>query len=185
ATTIIGEKPDSVIIATGVVPFLPSIPGIKRRNVVTANDVLSGKVEVGKRVAIIGGELIGCETADYLAAKGKKVTVLRRGKEVAVDVGPSQRGPLLERLQKSGVVFLTEVKYEEITSKGLVITDNKGEKQVIRADSIVIAAGSKSNNALENELKGKVPSVYSIGDCVEPRKIVNAIVEGEKVGREI
>jgi pyruvate/2-oxoglutarate dehydrogenase complex dihydrolipoamide dehydrogenase (E3) component len=93
--TILRGKPDAVVVATGVEPFIPDIPGIKRRKVVLAFDVLSGRRDTGKRVAVIGGELVGCETAEYLAEKGKKVTVLRRGKEMAVDVGPSQRGPLL------------------------------------------------------------------------------------------
>lgn len=185
APTILRQKPDAVVVATGVQPFIPDIPGKRRHNVVKAFDVLSGKKDTGRRVAIIGGELVGCETAEYLAAKGKRVTVLRRGAEMAVDVGPSQRAPLLERLEKAGVKMMPGVKYDEITRKGLVITNKAGQKELIRADTVVIAAGSRSNNGLAEALKGKVPAIYAIGDCQEPRKIVNAVEEGEKVGREI
>jgi 2,4-dienoyl-CoA reductase-like NADH-dependent reductase (Old Yellow Enzyme family)/thioredoxin reductase len=185
AKTILQNKPDAMVLATGVKPFIPEIPGIQRRKVILAFDILSGKKETGKTVAIIGGELVGCETAEYLAEKGKRVTVLRRGEEMAADVGPSQRGPLLERLQRKGVRLMPGVKYEEITAKGLVITNRRGEKELIRADTVLIAAGSRANNRLEEELKDKVPSLYVIGDCQEPRKIVNAVEEGERVGRSI
>lgn len=183
--TILAGKPGAVIVATGVEPFIPDIPGVKRRNVVLAFDVLSGKKETGRRVAIIGGELVGCETAEFLADKGKKVTVLRRGEEMAVDVGPSQRGPLLERLQKKGVKLMPGVKYEEINSKGLLVSDKQGQKNQVRADTVVLAAGSKPNAKLAGDLKGKVPALYVIGDCQKPGKIVDAVAEGERVGREI
>ncbi len=185
AKTILGAKPDAVVVSTGVQPFIPDIPGIKRRNVVLAFDVLAGRKATGKGVAIVGGELVGCETAEYLAEQGKKVTVLRRGGEMAADVGPSQRGPLLARLQQNGIKLMPGVKYDEINAKGLVITNKKGEKELIRADTIVIAAGARPNNRLAEDLKGKVPSLYVIGDCKEPRKIVEAVREGEQVGREI
>lgn len=185
ANVILAGKPDAVVVATGVQPNIPDIPGVKRRNVVLAFDILSGKKDTGKRVAIIGGELVGCETAEYLAEKGKKVSVLRRSGEMAADVGPSQRGPLLERLEKKGVTLMPGVQYQEINHKGLVITNKQGDKQLVRADTIVLAAGSRPVNTLGQELKGKVPSLYVIGDAQKPGKIVDAVAEGERVAREI
>ncbi|MBI4331275.1 MAG: FAD-dependent oxidoreductase [Chloroflexi bacterium] len=183
--TVVAGRPDAVVVATGVEPFIPDIPGVKGRNVALAFDVLSGKKDTGKRVAVVGGELVGCETAELLAQKGKKVTVLRRGEEMAADVGPSQRGPLLERLAAKGVRLLPGVKYEEINRKGLVITNKQGQKELVRADTVVIAAGSRPNNKLAEDLKGKVAGLYVIGDCQKPGKIVDATAEGERVGREI
>jgi hypothetical protein len=74
------RSPDVVVLATGVVPFIPEIPGIDRDNVVLAEEVLAGKAQVGDRVVVVGGELVGCETAEFLADAGKKVTITRRGK---------------------------------------------------------------------------------------------------------
>ncbi len=65
------EKPDAVVIAAGGTPVMPDIPGIDRPNVVTAQDVLSGKAKVGQNVVIIGGGMVGCETGHYLAEQGK------------------------------------------------------------------------------------------------------------------
>lgn len=185
AKAILAARPDAVVVATGVQPNIPDIPGVRRRNVVLAFDILSGKKETGKRVAIIGGELVGCETAEYLAEKGKKVTVLRRSGEMAADVGPSQRGPLLQRLEEKGVKLMPGVQYQQIDRRGLTVTNKKGESQLVRADTVVLAAGSRPADKLSQELKGKVPSVYVIGDALKPGKIVDAVADGERVAREM
>ncbi len=135
-------KPDAVVVATGSVPTLPQIPGVKDKKVVDALDVLSGKATVGERVLVLGGELVGCEVADYLADKGKKVTITRRGPEMALKVSERERDSLLERLIRRGVMMLPMVQYEEITAKGLVITDKEGKKRTLEADTIVLAAGA-------------------------------------------
>jgi pyruvate/2-oxoglutarate dehydrogenase complex dihydrolipoamide dehydrogenase (E3) component len=148
-------------------------------------DVLAGKEEVGNRVVIIGGELIGCETADYLAQKGKTVTIMRRGPHMAVGVNQQARDNLLARLRKNRVTMLTGVTYEEITDKGLVITDKEGQRQNIQADTIVLATGATSNTELATELAGWNVALHLIGDCVTPGKIADAIRDGARVGREI
>jgi 2,4-dienoyl-CoA reductase-like NADH-dependent reductase (Old Yellow Enzyme family) len=107
-------KPDVVVLATGVRPFIPQIPGIQSEKVLQASEVLVG-AETGERVAVIGGELVGCETALYLMERGKKVTIMRRGPELATKVHHFIREPLLGRLQFKGVSMLTGVEYEEIT----------------------------------------------------------------------
>ena len=91
----------------------------------------------------------------------------------------------MTRLSQKGVALLTSVKYEKFTDKGLVITDNKGQQQTIEADTVVIAAGSQPNAALAEALKGKVPEVHLAGDCVKPRTIMDAIAEGNRVGRTV
>jgi pyruvate/2-oxoglutarate dehydrogenase complex dihydrolipoamide dehydrogenase (E3) component len=136
-------------------------------------------------VAIIGGELVGCETAEFLAAEGKKVTVLRRSQEMALKVGPSLRNFLLSRLTEKGVALLPGVNYEKVGPDGLVITTREGEKKTIAADTIVLASGSLPDRALFQELKGKRPEVHCIGDCVAPRMIRDAIAEGFRLGLEI
>ena len=178
-------KPEVVILATGVKPLLPEIKGLHKAHVVQAGDVLENKAEVGNRVVIIGGELVGCETAEFLAERGKKVLVMRRGPEMATGVGPSLRPFLLDRLSEKGVTLLTGVRYNEVTSGGIVVTTKDGEKKIFKADTIVLAAGAVPDQKLYEDIKGKVPEVHCIGDCVEPRTIRDAIGDGYRIGLQI
>lgn len=178
-------NPEVVILATGVTTFTPNIPGLNKAHVVQAGDVLAGKVEVGDRVVVIGGELVGCETAEFLAEKGKKVTITRRGPKMALGVGPILRRFFLNRLLEKGVTMLPEIKYNEVTTEGLVVTTKEGERKTIEADTIVLAARAIPNSELHEELKGKVPEIHLIGDCVKPRTIRDAIADGFRVARQI
>ncbi len=141
------EKPDAVILAAGSMPMMPEIPGIDSSKVATAVDVLSGRVNVGERVVVIGGELVGCETADFLAQQGRQITVMRRGAEMAAKVYPSNRRALLTRLKEKGVTLVAGVReYEAITEDGLVIINDQGKRRTLAADTIVIAAGAVSDD---------------------------------------
>jgi pyruvate/2-oxoglutarate dehydrogenase complex dihydrolipoamide dehydrogenase (E3) component len=178
-------KPEVVILATGVKPLIPEIPGLDKAHPVSVEDVLEGRVEVGNRVVIIGGELVGCETAEFLAEKGKKVTVMRRGPEMAAGVGRILRPFFLGRLLEKGVTMLPGIRYHEVTPGGLVITTKEGEKENIEADTIVLAAGATPNKELYEDIKSKFPEVYCVGDCVDPRTIGDAIAGGYRIGLEI
>jgi len=181
---ILLSKPDVVIVATGVKPFSPDIPGAKGDNVVTATEVLTGTAKVGKKVVVIGGSLVGCETAEFLAGKGKKLTVLRRGPRIADDVPPASRWVLIRRLRKADVAMETNLEYEEITIHGVKATRN-GTPVFFSADTVVLATGSLPNKELALRLEKKVPEIHVIGDCVEPRNIKEAIEEGFSVGSRV
>lgn len=184
ATTAEQVKPDAVILATGVTPVIPDIPGVNRPNVVSAEEVLAGR-PVGDRVVIVGGQSTGCETAEFLAGQGKTVTVVRRGERLATDLQASVRALLMRRLRAAGVAMRTGVRaYEEITEKGLVLLDGEGQRQELPADTIVLAAGVRQNDSLRLELEGKVPALYAVGDCVEPRDIMAAVREGAIAGHK-
>ena len=178
-------KPEAVVLATGSRPVVPDIPGMGKLPVVQAVGVLEGKVKVGERVVVIGGELVGCETAEYLAERGKRVTVTRRSKEMATKMNPTPRQHLLRRLSEKGVTLLPGVKYEGITEKGLEIIDSDGKRRLLEADTIVLAAGAQANDELGKALEGKGAEIYRIGDCVEPRNIKEAIAEGYAIGRQL
>jgi len=167
--------PDVVIVATGASPLIPKIPGVESENVVTANDVLTGKGEVGERVVILGGGRVGCETALFLAEKGKKVAIVSRHGEPAYDINPINRKWLLMRLSNFGVNLILNTNTQEITGKGVVVINQKWQENTIKADTIVLARGSKPNEKLIHELKNKVPELYAIGDCVKPGTIREAI----------
>lgn len=171
-----GEEPDVVILATGILPFLPEIRGIERRSVVQALDILSGAKEAGARVVVMGGELVGCETADFLAQRGRTVVITRRGPRFAAGMPLGTRRGLIDRLRANGVEMLANIRYEEITDEGLVISDASGSR-LIEADTVVIAAGGRPNEKLYSALRQKHggAKVFSTGDCFEPGGIKEAL----------
>ncbi len=183
---ILINKPDVVIVATGGEPYLSNIPGAQMDHVVSAWDVLKMKVETGSNVIIVGGGQVGLETAEFLAQKGKKVTILEMLPEVGADVELFTKVFLLERLAEAGVAIRTGTKVDEITKEG-VVSDKEYLKKgwLDKADTVVIATGIKSNNSLFDSLKGRVKELYVIGDALKPRKMIDAIHEGARVARAI
>jgi pyruvate/2-oxoglutarate dehydrogenase complex dihydrolipoamide dehydrogenase (E3) component len=181
-------RPDVVIVATGASPILPGIPGLVRGKVVTAHDVLADKVEVGEKIVVVGGGMVGAETAEFLADRGKRVTIVRFKEmlaDIALDVPLGLREHLLQRLGEKGVKVLANARVEEITGNGVTIIDREQKKQAVEADTIVIATRPSSNRELLESLRGKVPQLYAIGDCVEPRQAIEAIYEGSRTALEI
>ena len=177
---IADEKPDAVVIAVGGIPIIPEIPGVNSPNVVTAQDVLSGR-EVGQNVVIIGGGMVGCETGHFLAEKGKHVTIVEMLKRMANDMSPMVRRRLLDGLRSKQVMMTTNTICEEITENGVVVTTEE-KKEKIPADSVALAVGYRSDNALYQALEGKVPEVYCIGDAARPQRIREAINDGYRAG---
>jgi 2,4-dienoyl-CoA reductase-like NADH-dependent reductase (Old Yellow Enzyme family)/thioredoxin reductase len=177
-------SPDAVVVATGAEHVVPYIPGIASGRVFSALQVLGGEVDPGSRVAIIGGELVGCELAEFLVQQGKSVTVMRRGTEMAARMEASRRWGMLERLTYKGVKLLAGVTYRRIIDDGIEVVLPDGRIETVLADSVVLAAGAKSESWLYQALRGEVP-VYVAGDAVEPRGIREAIHEGAAIGRDI
>lgn len=177
-------RPDAVVLATGVINTVPQIAGIDSAGVVTAKEALNG-AKVGNSVVIIGGGLVGCETAEYLAAQGKNVTIVEMLDEVAGVMPLALRKLLTARLDYMKVAVLTGVKCREFTKGSLVIVTRQGEEKSIAADTVVIATGGRPNQALLDGLKRAVPAVYCAGDCVEPRGIAEATADGHRIGLEI
>ena len=105
-------KPDIVIIATGSKPIIPRIPGIE--NAVIANDVLIGKVSVGNKVIVVGGGLVGCETALHLAKQGKDVTIIEALPDIALGEPFINRLAIMKLLKKYNVKLLTRNPVVEI-----------------------------------------------------------------------
>ena len=186
-TLIKNHNPDVVVVATGAVPVVSEIPGADRKNVVAAQDVLCGKVNVvHDKVAIIGGGLVGCETADFLADQGKQITIIEMLRKVAADVGPLRKHFLMQRLANGGVKMLTSSRVEEIAEQGIITIDENGQRKNIGIyDIIVLALGSKSENKIASHIEDTVSKVFVIGDALRPRMALDAIAEGAAVGREI
>lgn len=178
-------KPDAVVVATGVAPFIPDIPGIDSAGATRAEDVLLGKKEVGKRVAIIGGGMVGCETAEFLVDGGRKVTVIEMLPRLAMGMMPHLRRELLDRLATKGVALLTSAQCQKVSPGKLDIVTREGEALTIEVDTVILAAGARPNQELLQALNGKVPEVYAAGDCVEPRTIMEAMADGWRVARNL
>jgi len=180
-------NPDVVIVATGGAPVIPAeIVGIDKPIVVTAHDVLAGKVTVGDKVAIIGGGEVGCETADYVGERGaQQITVVEMLDDVALDMPPWNKDFLMDRLNGYRVNILTSAKVKEILDDGVVFTRNGKEESIRGVNSIILAMGAKSVNDLSEKIKGKVAEVYVIGDAKEPRRALDGIAEGSAVARQI
>jgi NADPH-dependent 2,4-dienoyl-CoA reductase/sulfur reductase-like enzyme len=141
---------------------------------------------LGKRVVIMGGGVQGCQVAEFLIKRGRKVIVVDTAKEIGDGLLETLVKPhLLMWLAEKGVTMMTEVKYEEITSKGLILTTKERKRQTIEADTIVTTMPMRANTDLFRSLEGIVPQVYAIGDCMEPNMIIDAIADGSRIGRTI
>ncbi|MFC2032260.1 FAD-dependent oxidoreductase [Chloroflexota bacterium] len=176
--------PDVVLVATGALPLVPDIPGADGHNVVTAWDVLAGK-EVGEKVAIAGGGMVGCETAEYLINKGKRITIVEILPEIAMDVEKfTIRIPMLERFSQYDLKIIVNGNVEAITKKGLVIK-HQGDKQVVEADTVILAIGAVPDSSLAEQLRNSTRSVFVIGDCVSCGRIVDAINQASYIALQI
>ena len=176
------EAPDAVIVATGGEPIVPDIPGKDKPNVVHANDVLLGNVNVGHRVIVIGGGMVGSETADHLANHGKEVTIVEMLPDIAIDEEAAVRYFLMKDLHDNGVKIFVNAPVKEILDDGVISEIDGAETKIGPADTIVMAIGAKSVNNLTKELEGEVPLVLTIGDALKVRKALEAVEEGYRAG---
>lgn len=176
--TVMNEKPEAVILATGAVPAIPALPGIDPRHAITAWDVLEEKVRPGRIAAIIGGGLVGCETAAYLAEGDRCVIIFEKEAEPAPDQSPSMRSELLRRLHENPAVEIhTNTEIISIGERSVTARSEGREMAVEDIDTIIIATGAQPYNPLEGMIKPMLNEVYAIGDCDRPRKASEAIHE--------
>jgi 2,4-dienoyl-CoA reductase-like NADH-dependent reductase (Old Yellow Enzyme family)/thioredoxin reductase len=177
--------PDSVVLAAGSTMPIPVIPGVERPFVAGVLDLLSGKFQPGDRVVVVGGAAMGCEVAAHLASLGRKVTVVEMMNGLALDLENRCRVALLQLLKERRVDTLTNWKMEAIGNRTVLLSDGNRNKKEVTADSVILALGLTPNQELLEPLNRSFPEVQVIGDCLEPRKVYQAIHEGAFVGRAI
>lgn len=181
-------RPDVIIIATGAIPINASDLGIEsdHKYVFTSHDVLGEKVVLtGNDIVIIGAGSVGCETAEFLSEKGMKITFIEMLDEAATDMERYTRKLLFECLAECNTDMLLRSNVKRIDKERVIYSDPEGKNHSIKASSVIMAVGSMSNNPLVNSLDKKEYSIFEIGDCVEPRSIMDAISEGFSIACEI
>lgn len=192
-----------VLIATGAVPrSLPFLPQADA-NVINAWDVLNGSPVKGPNIVVVGGGSVGCETALFLAEKGTldpeslkfmmlnrtekpdtlfelltrgslQVKLIEMGDSLASDMGRSPRWGALRHMRTLGVEAITNVKVSAIAPGHVKIVTMNNEEHQLKADTVVLAIGSISNDRLHYELKNQMDEVYLLGDATGPAKLINA-----------
>lgn len=170
---------DAVINAVGAHSAAPRIPGIDSVNVADAWKVLAGEQQVYGTVAVIGGGMVGCETAEYLAARGCKVSVIEMMDKIAAGESTTILPTLLENYKTYGVEQYPSHKVKEFRMDAVVCVNKDGAEVTIPCDYIVLAMGARSNEFDAAALEAAGIPVYSIGDAAgKAADISNAIRTG-------
>lgn len=184
--TIAQANPDAVIIATGAIPLIPDIPGIKSKLVYTAWEVLEGKKEIKDKVVLVaGGGTVGCETALYLASNNRKVIIVEMLDDIALDMESINRIDLVSQIQKSQIDILLRRKIVSIEPDSVILSNQEKKEEQIKMDFVVLALGATPANGLIKGLKSKINEIYVIGDSYKPRKIIDSVYEGFQVGLRV
>lgn len=168
---------DVVIVATGAAAREAPVRAVDA-TIVSAWDVLSGRASTGAKVVVIGGGEVGCELAEYLATQGKDVLVLEILGDLALTMEPRARVLLIQRLRELGVTAMVQSAIREV--RGSTVTYEQGglAYRIENVDTVVSAVGSTSDTSIREPLGGTETTVYRIGDCVKPRRILEAMREG-------
>ncbi|MGD0660686.1 MAG: FAD-dependent oxidoreductase [Syntrophorhabdales bacterium] len=197
-------KPDVLILATGGVAALPEIPGIQGKNVksnaelhrmlkfflrflgpTTLRKLTKVWMPLGKRVAIIGGGIQGCELAEFLVKRGREVTIVDSADALGEGMISHLKLQLFWWFRKKGVTMLPGVQPVAITAGGLTVLLKQGYKKTIEADSIIIALPMEPDKELLRAFEGKVAEIHAIGDCATAGLIVDAIGDGWRTSGSI
>ena len=174
-------NPDAVIAAVGADPIVPPIPGVDGKNVITAETCyemgLRGE-DMGENIAIIGGGLVGCETALYLSMYlGKNVTLVEMTGAIAQEEYSIPRQALVEHMNEY-VTYYCGVRCSAITQEGIAVSDSYGNSALIPADTVVLAAGMRARSAQAEEFRGIAKFFEPIGDCLTAKNVRTATRTG-------
>lgn len=189
ASMVLAEHPDAVVVATGSHPYLPPIPGIDGKHVLTDREVLAGATTVGTNVVVIDDVHTeqALSTAELLLDQGKGVEVVSPLFYVGQDIGVTSVAPLYTRLYTKGVVLTPCTELRAVEGSTVVVANvfSGAERRIESVDTVVLAMGSRSTDGLYRALKGHVNELHAVGDCVAPRGVHQAILDGTRAARAI
>jgi 2,4-dienoyl-CoA reductase-like NADH-dependent reductase (Old Yellow Enzyme family)/thioredoxin reductase len=173
------EKPDAIIIATGAKPLVLPIPGMDGDNVVTAEDVLLGNVDVKPGpVVVCGGGEVGGETAHFLTQTCHDITLIEMRSDILNDMMPLTRMCLVDYIKESGIKVLTDARVQSISTEKVAYSDENGEVREVPAATVVSAFGYKAYNPLEDIARKYCENVTVVGGAVKAGNAMTAVREG-------
>lgn len=186
---------DTVICAVGADPIKPAQFGIPGDNYVLGTDLFEDGVTLGHKIVIMGGGLVGCETALHLAEEGHQVTVIEMAPDIAMETTAAHRRALKVRMglhpdlaggknTAPGLVVPTlqvSTKCKEITDKGVIAVTPDGEEKLFEADTVICALGLRPKAALVDELRKTKHEFIPIGDCIKTQQVTQAVRLGYDV----
>ncbi len=176
---IASEQADAIFCAIGAKALIPPVPGIEGETVIRAKDAYRLAKEHllrGKRLVVLGGGLVGCETALFLSQEGNcRVTVLERQEKAASEDTELVRKALLEQLSASQVAVLTGSLCTAVTRQGVRYQNQNGEERDIPCDGVILAAGMLSRQEDAESFRSLAPRFSVIGDCQRASNVRNAV----------
>lgn len=175
------EAPDVIILAAGSTPKSASWPMRPGVRAVSGVEALSGAAEMGAPVVVVGGGCSGAQTAEALAERLRPVTVVEQGPMIARDAPLDDRMLLLDRLGRLDVSLLTGAKITE-AGAGAVTIETEGGSRRLEAETLVLCHGSRPEQGLVAQLEDLPATLITVGDCVSPRRVTEALLEGARAG---
>ena len=178
AASVGRERPDAVVVATGSRPLVPPIDGADAPGVIAAEDLLEGRRAAGRKALVVGGGMVGCETADFLAELQHEVTVVEYRDSLGADMIGEHRKLLMQDFDEYGVRQITGAKVLAFLPDGVEYETSDGQRRELRGfDSVVLAMGYVGHDPLSAELVRAGFEVRVVGDAVRARRAIDATRE--------
>ncbi len=171
------EKADVVMVAIGAKQIVPPIPGIDSSKVTDLHALHQSPPALGQKIVILGGGLVGCESAIYLDSLGKDVTIVEMKEGWAADSYFMHKNAMNMYIRDSRIKIHVQTTAKEVTDQGLLCTTPDGEL-LLPADNILLAAGMRPDRAAADAFYNTAPRVFQIGDCIKPGRVLEAVSLG-------
>lgn len=173
-------NPDTVVIAVGARELLPPVKGIHQDFVMQGTQAIRHPERMGDNIVIIGGGTIGAEIAlEEALIHNKKVTIIEMGKELAPQGNLLYKTALRQKMDMAKTLSVKlESTCQEIKKDAVIMCDKNGDEIKIKADTVIACTGLRAKTDVAEQFYGITPDVVMIGDCVKPRKIMEAVFEG-------
>jgi len=185
AAMLAEAQPEVVILAVGAEPVVPDVPGIDRPMVVQALSLLGGQTTPGQDVLVVGGGLIGMETADFILAQGRRVTLIEQLPRSPVTKAASHGYMLHKRLQTGGGRLSFNTVLKSIQEDSVTVIRAGQEEKISPLDQVILAAGMKPKSDLIETLDTLQIRHFIVGDAAQVRRIIEAVEEGARAAWEI